>query len=291
MSILGASTSVRRYCRPLGTLRYCKVREIERSEARLLQMAPDIGKLAASQRSLLQGMKYQYYSAWLHDGDAAALVSRLAALFRRPGMRNAVLKPRSLKLKPTAKNLATLAAPPRELPPYSFDWIIPRNEKSVQGGVSITPSTPSRLASFIEHKFSLNETYRGGPFRKVEEVLDLALACMAVGPSGIGCVEPMDKSASQLAAESTTFRAVDSWVVPVTIEWITLLHRDVVVKLGIDLTDAEQVSGVRVGLTNDFWWLILTPHPFRFTNQDDVTTRDYVTKALGLADLHAKFPR
>src|SRR5262245_18124359 len=66
---------------------------------------------AAAELGVRRLMKYRFYTKFWYDEDDAALARRLATFFRTAVLSDAVLKPRSLKLAPTRKNLAQLLVP------------------------------------------------------------------------------------------------------------------------------------------------------------------------------------
>src|SRR5262245_46976531 len=102
-------------------------------------------------------MKYRFCAKFWYDEDDAALARRLAALFRTPLFRDAVLKPRSLKLAPTRKNLVELLVPTDGYLTSDFDWVVKRQGKPIAGRLGITRNriwTPPGFTSFLELRFS-----------------------------------------------------------------------------------------------------------------------------------------
>ncbi len=164
----------------------------------------------------------------------------------------------------------------------------------MRGTLDITRNrvwTPPGFTSFLELTFSLSEGYKGGPFHCVNEVRDILLACVQVGPSPMGFVESGDESYEQHTANFERFRIIDSMAVPVAIEWVSVLHRDVVARMGVDLVDAAAAADVLAGQQGDYWWIILTEEPFSFLK--DAHTQRYraMREAVGLETIHVKFPR
>jgi hypothetical protein len=238
-------------------------------------------------------MKYTFGTKFLYDEDDPALVRRLAALFRKPLFRDAVLKPRTLKLSPTRENLAKLLVPTDDYYRNSdLDWVVQRQGKPTAGRLSIIRNPPSTsFTSFLELRFSLSSGYRGGPFGKVEEVRDTALACMAVGPSQIGTVDCADEGDDRSDAKFERFRAIDDMAVPVSIEWVNLYHEVIVANMAVDLRQAEEVPGVRVGRSGDYWWVVLCSEPLSFAGGVGVSALKQVGQKLGLTAIHRRFKR
>src|SRR5262245_66069154 len=106
-------------------------------------------------------------------------------------------------------------------------------------------------------RFSLVPGFKDGPFRNVDEVKDAALACVKLGPSPIGVVETEDEPEKRSNAKFEIFRKVDDMEVPGSIEWVTVLHADVVANMAVDLRQLTEVDGVRVGTSREHWWVIL----------------------------------
>jgi hypothetical protein len=229
-----------------------------------------------------------------YDEDDASLAQRLAAFFQTPLFRDAVLKPRSLKLAPTRENLSELLVPTDGYLSSYFDWVVKRQGKPIAGRLSITRNriwTPPGFTSFLELRFSLSPGYKGGPFRNVEEVRDAVLACMPVGPSQIGVVESEDEDYTRSTAKFERFRAIDDVAVPVSIEWVTILHRGIVANMRVDLRRAEAATGVQVGQSGDYWWVVLCPEPFSFAGAVGVPALEQVGQELGLEEIHKRFKR
>jgi hypothetical protein len=166
--------------------------------------------------------------------------------------------------------------------------------KPITGRLSITRNrlwTPPGFTSSLEPRFSLSAGYKGGPFRDVAEVRDAALARMPVGPSQIGVVECEDKEYERATVKFERFREVDAMAVPASIEWVTLLHRDIVANMGVDLRRAKAVSGVQVGRSGDYWWVVLGPEPFGFAGGVGVSACEQVSRKLGLEAIQSRFKR
>ena len=117
------------------------------------------------------------------------------------------------------------------------------------------------------------------------------LACVQVGPSPMGFVECEDKSNEQHNADFERFRIIDSMAVPVTFEWISVLHKDVVARMGVDLVKTAATANVAAGLEGEYWWIILSEEPFSFLNEGHVQKYRSLKEAVGLEAIHAKFPR
>lgn len=239
-------------------------------------------------------MKYRFCAKFWYDEDDAALARRLAAFFQTPLFCDAVLKPRSRKLAPTVENIAELLVPTDGYLSSDFEWVVKRQGKPITGRLNITRNriwTPPGFTSFLELRFSLSAGYKGGPFRSADEVRDSALACMPVGPSPIGVVECEDEEYERATAKFERFRAIDDMAVPISVEWVTVLHPDIVANMGVDVRRAEAVSGVRVGRSGDYWWVVLCPEPFSFAGGVGVAAMEQVDRELGLEAIHNRFRR
>lgn len=242
-------------------------------------------------------MRYRFFTKFWHDGsdeDDAALARRLAAFFRSPIFRDAVLKPRSRKLAPTEENIAELLVPTDGYESSDFDWVVRRQRKTIAGRLSLTRNriwTPPGFTSFVELRFSLSAGYEGGPFRDVEEVRDAALACMPIGRSPIGMVECDDEDDERATAKFDRFREIDDMAVPVSLEWVMVFHQDVVAAMGVDLRQAEVVSGVRVGRSGDYWWVLLCPEPLSFADGVGASALEEIDRALDLEAIQSRFRR
>lgn len=232
-------------------------------------------------------MKYDLNARWLYLNDDKLVSQRFAALLRTKYFRGSVLKPKSLKLPATSANVRKLIAPDKGLPPYSFDWSGRYREHTLQATASICPSGDQRFSSFVLVKLSLKKFCTDGAFINADDLRDLALACAKVGPSPVTFVEPTDGNHE---AHRHVMRSTDTWSVPVSIEWITILHQSVVKNMAVDLMDAEAVPGVRVGRKGDYWWVILTPHPFRYSSPGDLAIQQDVIKLIDLPAIHSRFP-
>jgi hypothetical protein len=239
-------------------------------------------------------MKYRFCTKFWYDEDDTAVTERLTAFFRLPLLRGAVMRPRSLKLRPTRNNIAQLVAPTDAEMSSNITWLVKRHGKTISGQLSLTRNsawTSSRFTSFLELRFSLLPGYKGGPFGNAEEVRDAALASMTVGPSRIGVVESEDEEQKRTTAKFECFRAIDDMAVPVSIEWVTILHQEVVANMGADLQRLDEVSGVRVGSAGSYWWILLCPEPLSFVSGVGVTTLEKVHRELNLPMIHKKFKR
>lgn len=235
-----------------------------------------------------RNMKYDLQAKWLYDQEIHPLSKRLAALLRTKYFRSSVIKPRSLKLPPTAENFRDTISAGIRLPPVCTDWVGSYGGKSLSARTCVTPPTQMRFSSTIEVEFSIGPTFAGGPFANVNDLRDLALACAKAGPCPITFVNPRD---IDHGARLDVMRVTDTWAVPAAIEWITVLHQSVVDNMAVDLMKAETVAGVRVGKKGDFWWIILTPHPYQWNSADDVRIQEQVVHTIDLPAIHARFPR
>lgn len=236
-------------------------------------------------------MKYRMVTKFWFDNDEAGLVSRLDRLFRVDFFRDTVLRPRSERLAVSPKNLQHVLQPDA-YQTSDFRFIVNRGKKSLRGTLDITRNalwTPPGFTSFLELSFSLSEGYKGGPFGNAEEVRDILLACVHVGPSPMGFVECEDESDEQHTAKFETFRRIDSMAVPVAIEWVTVLHKDVVARIGVPLAEAAASAGVLAGQQGDYWWIILTEPVFSFTKKNCIENYRAMNKALKLAEVHKRF--
>ena len=233
-------------------------------------------------------MKYDLQAKWLYDQEIDPLSKRLAALLRTKYFGGCVIKPRSLKLPPTAENFRDTISAGIRLPPVCVDWMGSYGGKSLSARTCVTPATERRWPSAIEVQFSIGPNFAGGPFANVNDLRDLALACAKVGPSPITQVFPRD---IDHGAGLDVLKVTDTWAVPGSIEWITVLHQSIVDNMAVDLMEAETVPGVRVGKKGDFWWLILTPHPYQWNSADDVQIQEQVVHTIDLPAIHARYPR
>ncbi|MFO1043261.1 MAG: hypothetical protein U0941_15820 [Planctomycetaceae bacterium] len=234
-------------------------------------------------------MKYDLQAQWLYDTEIDPVSKRLATLLRSKYLGGCVIKPKSLKLAPTPKNIRDAIASQIRLPPARLDAVSQYNTKSLNLTVDVTPPCGvSRFPSSVQVTFSLGQTFAGGPFANVNDLRDLALACAKVGPCPWTFVNPRDiNHGARLEVKRTT----DTWAVPAAIEWITVLHQSIVDKMAVDLMKAETVPGVRVGQKGDFRWIILTSHPFQANSADDLRIQEQVAQAIDLPAIHARFPR
>jgi hypothetical protein len=238
-------------------------------------------------------MKYKMVTKFWYDNDEAALVTRLSRLFQTDFFRDTVLRPRSERLPVSAKNLLHVLQPD-DYQKSDVRFVVNRGKKSLRGTLDITRNalwTPPGFTSFLELSFSLSEGYKGGPFGDAYEVRDILLACVHVGPAPIGFVECEDESDEQHTAKFETFRRIDSMAVPVAIEWVTVLHKDVVARIDVPLLEAAANAGVLVGQQGDYWWIILTESVFSFTNDDCIEKYQAMNKALNLTEVHKRFGR
>lgn len=232
-------------------------------------------------------MRYDLNARWLFDKDIDPLSKRLSALLRTKYFGSCVVNPRSLKLPPTAANLSALIAKNIKLPPSGCTWAGEHHGKQLSGSVSVSPPGEMRFASSVSIAFSLSGTFQGGPFQNVNEVRDLALQCAKVGPCPFVEVLPRDHD---YGIDIDISRKTDTWAVPGIIAWITVLHQDIVTNMDVDLQQAEQVAGVRVGQKGQYWWIVLTPHPYCYSSAADEDVRKRVTDVLDLPAIHARFP-
>jgi hypothetical protein len=239
-------------------------------------------------------MKFRIGTKFMYDEDGAAFARRMAALFRTPLFRNAVLKPRSRKLKPTRENIAKELAPGQDDDVTCLDWVVQLQEKPVAGKLTLTrndPTTSQKFTSFLELRFSLSAGYKGGPFRNVDETRRALLACMRAGPSAIGFVEAEDEPYARSDAKFNRFRRIDDMAVPVSIEWITILHQTIVDNMGIDLRRLERVPGVQVDKSENHWSIIISSEPFNFKDTTQVAALQMVTQEMGLPQIHKRYRR
>jgi len=238
-------------------------------------------------------MKYRMVTTFWYDEDDAGLLSRLERLFKLKFFQNTVLRPRSDRLPPTRKNLHHVLQPDSDQT-SDFRFVVNREKKPLRGTLNVTRNsvwTPSAFTSFLELSFSLSEGYKGGPFHDVNEIRDVLLACVQVGPSPMGFVECGDESYEQQTANFERYRSIDHMAVPVTIEWVSVLHKDVVAQMGVDLVGAAAVADVVAGRQGDSWWIILTEEPFSFLKESHTQRYRAMKEAVGLEAIHAKFPR
>lgn len=238
-------------------------------------------------------MKYRIITTFWYDDDDDGLLARLERLFKLDFFKNSVLRPRSDCLSPTRKNLQQVLQPD-SYQTSDFSFVVNRGKKSLRGTLNITRNklwTPPGFTSFLELNFSLSEGYKGGPFCDVKEIRDIMLACMQVGPSPMGFVECGDKSNEQHSADFERFRNIDSMAVPVTFEWVSVLHKDVVARTGVDLVNAAAASNVLAGLQGEYWWIILSEEPFSYLKEGHAQRHRTMKETVGLDAIHAKFPR
>jgi len=234
-------------------------------------------------------MKYDVQAKWLYDLEIDPVSTRLAALFRTKFFGGCVIKPKSLKLPPTAKNIRDVIASQIRLPPARIDAVGQYNTKSLNLTVDVTPPCgASRFSSSVQVTFSLGQTFAGGPFANVNDLRDLALACAKVGPCPCTFVTPRD---IDHGARLEVIRTTDTWAVPAAIEWITVLHQSIVNNMAVDLMKVETVPGVRVGQKGHFWWIILAPHPFQSNSPDDLQIQQQVAHTIDLSAIHARLPQ
>lgn len=233
-------------------------------------------------------MKYDLQANWLYAQDIGPLSQRMSALLKTKFFQGSVLKPRSQKLPPTAQNIRNLIESQIRLPPAGVQWAGSYAGKTLTASCSITPPTAMRFNSFLQIQFALGPTFAGGLFANVNDLRDLALACAKVGPCPITLVNPRD---IDHGAQLDVMKVTDTWAVPVSIEWITVLHQSIVDNMAVELMEAETVAGVRVGKKGDFWWIILTPHPFQAKSTDDLRIQQEVARVIDLPAIHARFPR
>jgi hypothetical protein len=233
-------------------------------------------------------MKYDLQANWLYAQDIGPLSKRISALFKTKFFQGSLLKPKSLQLPPTAENIRSLIESQIRLPPACFDWVGNYGGKTLSASGSITPPTEQRFNSFVQVQFALGPTFAGGPFANVNDLRDLALACAKVGPCPITLVNPRD---IDHGARLDVMRVTDTWAVPAAIEWITVLHQSIVDNMAVDLMEVETVRGVRAGRMGDFWWIILTAHPFQWNSTDDLRIQEQVAHTIDLPVIYARFPR
>lgn len=233
-------------------------------------------------------MKYDLQANWLYAQDIGPLSQRMSALLKTKFFQGSVLKPRSQKLPPTAQNIRNLIESQIRLPPAGVQWAGSYAGKTLTASCSITPPAAMRFNSFLQIQFALGPTFAGGLFANVNDLRDLALACAKVGPCPITLVNPRD---IDHGAQLDVMKVTDTWAVPVSIEWITVLHQSIVDNMAVELMEAETVAGVRVGKKGDFWWIILTPHPFQAKSTDDLRIQQEVARVIDLPAIHARFPR
>jgi hypothetical protein len=240
-------------------------------------------------------MKYCFTTSFLYGtgADDAALARRFAAFFRTCGFQQAVLQPRSRKLAPTEEHLAELLVPTDGYLDSHIDWSVKREGKSITGKLALTRIRPGfgSFTSFLDLKFALSAGYRGGPFASADEVRDAAVALMTIGPSPIGVIEVDDEPHETRSAKFERFREIDTLRMPVSIEWITVLHRAVVADLGASLRHAERVPGVRVGEAGEYGWIVLCPEPFRYADARAVAAQEQVHRELRLVEAQERFRR
>lgn len=238
-------------------------------------------------------MKYRLLTTFWYDEDDAGLVSRLERLFKLEFFQDTILGPKSVRLPTTRANLITVLQPEKEQT-SDVRFVVQRGKKSLRGTISLTRNSAwvgSKFTSFLEMSFAIGNTWKGAIFRDVYELRDILLACVQVGPAPMGIIECGDESSDQLAANFERFRITDSMAVPITVEWVTVLHQDVVDRMRIDLRKAASKSDVSVGKQGDYWWIILTPEPFSFASASHKQRYDALRDALKLDAIHKKFPR
>ncbi len=236
-------------------------------------------------------MKYRMLTKFWFDNDEAGLVSRLDRLFQLDFFRDTILRPRSDRLPVSPKNLQQVLQPDA-YQSSDFRFIVNRGKKSLRGTLHITRNAmwlPSAFTSFFELSFSLSERYKGGPFGNAYEVRDILLSCVHVGSCPMGFVECEDESYEQHTTKFETFRRIDDMAVPVAIEWVTVLHNDVVARIEVPMLEAAASAGVLAGRQGDYWWIILTEQIFRFTQEDCIENYQAMNKALKLAEVHKRF--
>lgn len=242
----------------------------------------------SNSRAKDRNVKFDLQAKWLYDHEIDPLSKRLAALLRTKYFSGSVIKPRSLKLPPTAEYFRDTISAGIRLPPVCVDWVGSYGGKSLSARTCVTPPTEMLWNSSIEVEFSIGKTFAGGPFANVNDLRDLALACAKAGPCPMTCVNPRD---IDHGARLDVSKVTNTWAVPSAIEWITVLHQSIVDNMAVDLKEAETVPGVRVRKKGDFWWLILTPHPFQSNSPDDLRIQQQVAHAIDLPAIQARFPR
>ena len=244
-------------------------------------------------REPVTDMKYRMSTSFWYDEDDEALSARLDRLFQNEFFRNAVLRPRSDRIPPTQENLRRVLVPDAYRT-SDFRFVVPRGRKTVRGSVHLTRNSfwmPSKFTSFCELTFSLSDGFEGGPFGDALEVRDVLLAFVGVGPSPMGFVGGEDVPPEQSRARFEAFRRTDSLAVPASIEWVTVLHEDVVARMGVDLFRAAHEAGVLAGRKDNYLWIILCERPFSFAK--GVGTHEFrrIHEAVRLDVIHQRFRR
>jgi hypothetical protein len=105
----------------------------------------------------------------------------------------------------------------------------------------------------------------------------------------MGFVECEDESSEQHTAKFEIFRQIDSMAVPVSIEWVTVLHKEVVARMGVSVAEAATNAGVLAGCHSDYWWIILSEEAFSFTKTACTEKYRAVNEALNLVKIHKRF--
>jgi hypothetical protein len=145
--------------------------------------------------------------------------------------------------------------------------------------------------SWLELKWSLSPGWKGGPFKSMPDLLVVLLVCLTVGPSPIGLTECSDQSQENRNEQFRLFQTIDDLQVPTHFDWVTILHRDVVERMKVNLRTAAQVDGVRTGTQGDYLWVTLCDEPYSASAGVGVAAYVEVPKRLGLAGIQRRFRR
>jgi hypothetical protein len=241
-------------------------------------------------------MKYTFNTRFFYDEDDDAMLRRLAVLFDQPLFRKSLLRPRSVNVPPNegllSAELGMLGISKPE-PESEVLWTTTLSGKTMTGRLMLCRNSAfkSRNTSYLDLKFSLGATWRGGPFSGPDQLIEAVAELLKVGPAGIGLIETSDEPQERKIARNIRYRTVDTLSVPESLEWLTLVHHELAQAAGLQLERAASIPGVRVGSLGDYQWVLLSEEPFSYENHDHLARADAAMKAVNLQAIYQRFPR
>ena len=226
-------------------------------------------------------MKYRL-TTWFDAPEDLGHFASTLSLWMASELPGAVIHPRTERSPATEANLARALSAPVDYA-GSLSFRAERNGASLTGRVGV----PGGLASAgdrgtFECEFSIRPGWKGASaFLSAADLAAFLVRAAAATESALAQVEAADMPAEVSSARYAAFQSLPPFV-PVSLEWITALRRDLAVGLGL----SELSPGPSISWTDDYLVLRAGDDPFSYAAPRSVTALEEIERRAGLAELH-----
>jgi len=231
-------------------------------------------------------IKYWLSTRFTGRREAGAFLEALSAL-----RATITLFPRTKRLPPSlvALDESLRSYSPRDGLQVPFE--LERGRQRARGRIWIPPSMPFAGRSTFEVDFSLQEGTFADLFESASELREVASRVCRALTTPILQVQARDSSPEEEQASYDLFQRIDIDVVPVRLEWITIISLDLAERLGWrHQADELRSHGMFVGESDGVWYVMLTDTPFSYAKGVGSEKQKEAERLLRLADAQHRFP-